>query len=276
MRRNKICSRKKSTTVQTSIDQINEVVNKFREKVHELIYSSESKYDQNHVVNVDETAIRRDAPPERTLEQKGEKKVMIATGGKEKECLTTVIAISLTGKRLGQMIILKGKGVRKPKCTVPNDVIISYNEKSSWMNSSIMLEWVNFILEPHAKKLPADKFGLLLMDNHSTHLNEKVVKRIQSLRYDIQYLPPNTTGRTQPVDIGINRSLKSHYQTSWEEWFGENLKTNAKTAHYQAPSRELMISWIWKSLRKITPDQISNSWNIYKDCKLAIEKNGTR
>ena len=107
-------------------------------------------------MNVEETSIRRDAPPEKMIENKGE------------ETLRTVISISLTGKRLGQMIILKDKGVKKLKSTVPHDVTISYNQKSSWMNSAIMLEWVNFVLAPYAKKLPADKFGLLLMDNHST------------------------------------------------------------------------------------------------------------
>ena len=95
------------------------------------------------------------------MEKKGEKTVAIASGGKEKESVTTVISISLTGKRLGQIIILKGKGVKKPKCVV-HDVTITYNEKSSWMNSSIMLEWVNFILGPHARRLPANDLGRLV------------------------------------------------------------------------------------------------------------------
>ena len=275
MKRNKISLRKKSSTTSHSIDKIDEIATTFRKKIHELIYSPDSKYDQNHVVNVDETGIRRDAPPDRTLENKGEKKIIIASGGKEKECLTTVIAISLTGKRLGQMIILKGKGVKKPKCVVPNDVILSYNANSSWMTSSIMLEWVNFILAPHAKKLPANKMGLLLMDNHSTHLDEKVVKKIESFRYQIVYLPPNTTGKTQPVDIGINKLVKMHYQTMWEEWFMDNVKKFPKTAHYISPSRELMISWIWKSLRKLTTEQIMASWNVYKSLDLLLEEHGT-
>ena len=230
MIRNKITLRKKSTTTRTPNDELQKITTTFRKKIHDLIYCIESKYDKEHVINVDETGIRRDAPPEKTMENKGEKKVVVASGGKEKECLTTVISISLTGKRLGQMIILKGKGVKKPKCVVPHDVTLTYNEKSSWMNSSIMLEWVNFILEPHAKKLPANKSGLLLMDNHRTHIDEKVIKKIKSFRYDVIYLPPNTTGRTQPVDLGINRLLKSNYQMTWEDWFQDNVKKFPRTA----------------------------------------------
>ena len=273
MKRNKIVIRKKSTTVHTSTEVIDEVVDKFRKKIHELICNPESIYDQDHIINVDETAIRRDSPPDKTMEKKGEKKVIIASGGKEKETMTTAITVSLTGKRLGQMLILKGKGVKKPKCTVPHDVTISYNEKSSWMNSSIMLEWVNFILFPHAKKLPPNKFGLLLMDNHSTHLDEKVVKKIESFRYHIQYLPPNTTGRTQPIDLGVNKLLKNHYQAMWEDWFVDILTKFPKTSHYMSPSKELMISWIWKSLRKLTQDQIANSWSVYKSLDFELPPN---
>ena len=274
MRRNKISMRKKSTTVQKPIDQIAEISKKFLEKVHKLIYDTESKYDQDHIINVDETSIQRDAPPERTMEDQGAKKVVISSGGKEKERITTVVTISLTGKRLGQMIILKGKGIKKVKCVVPNDVIISYNEKSSWMTSSIMLEWANFILAPHAKKLPPGKFGLLIMDNHKTHLDEKVVKKIESFKYHIQYLPPNTTGCTQPVDIGMNKPIKSHYQIMWENWFEEMNQKYPKTSHYKSPSKELMISWIWKSLRKIPQEEIMNSWKVYKNLDLPLQDDG--
>ena len=85
MKRNKISLRKKSTTVQNPIEQINKLSENFRKKIHDLIYHPESIYDQEHVINVDETAIRRDTPPEKTMENKGEKKVAIASGGKEKE-----------------------------------------------------------------------------------------------------------------------------------------------------------------------------------------------
>ena len=276
MTRNKITLRKRSTTAQNPIEQTNDLVEKFRKKLHDLIYHPESIYDKDHVVNVDETAIKRDSPPDRTMENKGEKKVVIASGGKEKEKITTVVAMSLTGKRLGQMLILKGKGVKKPKCTVPNDVIITYNEKSSWMTSTIMLQWVNFILFPYAKKLPPGKFGLLIMDSHSTHLDDKVVKKIQSFRYHIIYLPPNTTGRTQPIDIGINKLLKNHYQNTWEVWFEDILKNFPKTGHYISPSKELMIGWVWKSLRKITPEQIINSWSIYTSLDVQLPQNGKK
>ena len=138
------------------------------------------------------------------------------------------------------------------------------------MTSKIMLEWVNFVLQPHERKLPINKFGLVIMDNHSTHLDEKVIKRIKDLRYHIKFLPPNTAGRTQPLDIGINKLLKAEYQFIWDNWFEDIILKHSTRGHYMSPSKELMISWIWKSLRKVSREHIQNSWDFYKKLDIPV------
>jgi len=210
-KRNNISIRRKSTTHYKNLETVKESVEKFRKEIYDMIYSSSSVYDHNHVINVDECGVPRDAPPRTTLEPKGSKHVTVLTGNKEKQNTTVIPAISLSGKRLDTIIILKGKGVKQLKCTIPHDFYISYNEESSWINTKIMLSWVSFVLEPHAKKLPQDKKGLLLMDNHRCHIDEGVLKRIRDLRYDIKLLPPNTTGLLQPLDIGYNKVFKEKY-----------------------------------------------------------------
>ena len=72
----------------------------------------------------------------------------------------------------------------------------------------------------------------------------------------------------------MNKSLKSHYQIIWENWFEDIIKKYPKTSHYMAPSKEFMVSWIWKSLRKIPQEQRINSWRIYKNLDLPLQDNG--
>ena len=76
--------------------------------------------------------------------------------------------------------------------------------------------WVTEVLARHAKKLPSGKKGLLIMDGHKAHIDPKVLEYIKNLNYDVECLPANCTGRLQPLDIGVNKVLKSFYTTRWE------------------------------------------------------------
>ena len=64
------------------------------------------KYDPNHILNMDETSIARDAPYSRTLEQKGAKSVPLRDTEATKEHYTVVLCISLNGEKLSSMIII--------------------------------------------------------------------------------------------------------------------------------------------------------------------------
>ena len=43
-----------------------------------------------------------------------------------------------------------------------------------------------------------------------------IVNRIQSLGIEVVHIPPGCTYLCQPVDIGINKSIKSKMREKWE------------------------------------------------------------
>ena len=270
MKRHNFSLRKKSTTVHRPKEELDKLCSDYREKIHKTLFSAGTLYDIDHVVNVDETGVPRDSPPSITIERRGTKHVVIANSGKDKEKLTTILAITMTGKRLGQFIILKGKGKKKPKTVVPNDVTITYNEKSSWVTTKIMKEWVGEVLCAHAKKLPVGRRGLLIMDNHSTHVDPGVKEKINFLNYDIFFLPPNCTGRLQPLDIGVNKIYKDLYSEMWQNWFEDIVLNHKDKSNFESPTKELMITWIWKAARKLTDICIQNSFNVFKNIEHLI------
>ena len=61
------------------------------------------------------------------------------------------------------------------------------------------------------KEVTLWKNGLLIMDNHKWHINEKVISKVKALKYDIEFFPPNTTGYLQPLDLNFNGILKRIY-----------------------------------------------------------------
>jgi hypothetical protein len=78
----------------------------------------------------------------------------------------------------------------------------------AWMTQVIFLEWL--------KGFDARMAGrnvLLLMDNYSAHIPLMQLTSVVTLRNTtVFYLPPNTTLKIQPCDVGIIRSLKANYR----------------------------------------------------------------
>ena len=79
------------------------------------------------------------------------------------------------------------------------------------------------VLADHAKKLSKEKRGLLIIDNHESHINEQVLTKVKALNSDVEFLPANCTGQLQPLDIEVNRLFKELYSEKWENWFQEIL-----------------------------------------------------
>jgi hypothetical protein len=60
------------------------------------------------IINMDETPVYMDMVGNTTLAKRGEKEVLIQTTGHEKQRMTVVLAVTLSGKKLRPMIIFKG------------------------------------------------------------------------------------------------------------------------------------------------------------------------
>lgn len=88
-------------------------------------------------------------------------------------------------------IIWPTTGKQKLKINIPENCDIGYRPEGSWMDSTLMIRWVNSVLRRYSRKLPADKKGLLLLDNHESHKGPKFEKSLKEIRFDVLYLPPN-------------------------------------------------------------------------------------
>ena len=111
------------------------------------------------------------------------------------------------------------------------------------------------------------------MDGHKSHMDPNAFTSIRKLNYDIVFLPANCTGRLEPLDIGVNKVLKDIYRLKWENWFEDIVKKNilTKAKNFMPPTKELCISWIWKSYKEVKEETIRNSWNIYRNVYETIE-----
>lgn len=130
------------------------------------------------------------------------------SAGKTKDMTTVILGGTLTGEKLRALVILPGKGKKALKTIIPPNISIFFREDGSWVDRTVMKAFIKNIIEPWIANLPLGKRGLLLLDNCRGHFDPEIEELLKKLRIDIKLLPPNTTGRLQPLDLSTIAPFK--------------------------------------------------------------------
>ncbi|GFO28913.1 tigger transposable element-derived protein [Plakobranchus ocellatus] len=173
-------------------------LNQWRDNVLEKTLS---KYEPFDVYNADETGLFWRLLPNKTMDFKGQE----GHGGEApKDRITVLTCANMDGShKLPLFVIGKFntprcfKGVRKlPVCYQSNS--------KAWMTAAIFTEWIQeFDRAMHCQKRKV----LLTLDNCTAHPKVTNLKAVELL-----LLPPNTTSKSQPCDMGIINNVKCHYR----------------------------------------------------------------
>lgn len=151
--------------------------------------------------------------PTKSLVSKNE---MSAPGFKASKLrITAMVCGNVTGThRLPLLIIGKSK---KPRCfTGIKKLPVTYkNQKNSWMDTSIFIEWYDTVFIPEVKKHQRTTGNsgnvLLLIDNAPSHPSNLSLER-ENGKFKVVFLPPNITSVLQPMDQGVIESFKRYYR----------------------------------------------------------------
>ena len=131
-------------------------------------------------------------------------------------------------------------------------------QNKAWMDESMMDVWIEKCLSPWKDTLPLDATPLLILDSFRVHMMGPVVEKIQRLGIEVQHIPGGCTYLCQPIDVGVNRPVKSALEDKWEDWIdAENLSDgNAMTT----PSRELIATWVVEAYWMLHTVICKNAW----------------
>ncbi|SJX66502.1 related to transposase [Sporisorium reilianum f. sp. reilianum] len=164
------------------------------------------QYHPADVFNADETGLFYNMPPNKTIGSSP------ASGlKKNKARITILFACNSTGtEKLDPFFIGHSQQPHAFKKQSPEQLGIQYSANSkAWMTSSLFHAWLSS-LDTYIGQTPG-RHILLLLDNFSGHgMLQKPLAKLQNIT--IQFLPPNTTSRIQPLDAGIIASFKKHYR----------------------------------------------------------------
>ena len=152
--------------------------------------------------NADEFDPFYQALPDKSLHYKD---VSYSGGKHSKVRLTGLTVGNATGEKLSLFVIKKSA---KPHCfSGTKSLPRRYrSQKKSWMDGNLFTEWVRELDQKFAAQ---DRKIALTVDNCPAH---PIVDGLRAIKLIL--LPPNTTLKTQPMDQGVIRSLKTFYHHS--------------------------------------------------------------
>jgi len=258
MKRNGFSVRKITSVGQEdnrSIDETRVIIHNY----FELFKLKSTNIDSMNIYNMDETPMYVDMMNSRTISFKGEKNTEVLTTGHQKTRFTVVLTISLAGKILKSLLVLKGLK-NPPKCPIPKNIMI-FTSKSGTMDKCIMKTWINTCLKDTGPFNNSMK-SVLLMDNYGSHKNAEVLALLQKNNFEPVFIPPRTTSFLQPLDVLINSIFKAKMKKRWEEWFLNGEKIYTKGGYRQKPTWEKIFSFVSESIIEIQDSDVVKSFRL--------------
>ncbi|XP_039296637.1 tigger transposable element-derived protein 1-like [Nilaparvata lugens] len=176
-------------------------------KLENLLLKLDLFNKPSQIWNVDETGLTYVVKPNKIVCQIGKKYVYKRTYGERGQTQTVIGCASADGSFLPPFVIFKG--VRWDEALKNGSLPHSITRLSpkGWITSALFLEWFKFSIESIGPQRPV----LLLMDSHSSHIGPEIISLAKENSVFLMTFPPHTSHLLQPLDVGVYKSLKSHW-----------------------------------------------------------------
>ena len=82
---------------------------------------------------------------------------------------------------------------------------------NGWSSDAFGLRWLHQVFERHTRAKAGNRRRLLIVDGHSSHVNIRFLNYCDAHRILVLILPPHSTHRLQPLDVGLFQPLATAY-----------------------------------------------------------------
>lgn len=266
MKRNALSLRQKTTLAQRLPADYEEKIVRF----HRFIIDrrKEHSYPLHLIANMDETPLTFDMPPNRTINNMGEKTIKIRTTGNEKNRVTVVLACCGDGSKIKPMVIFKRKTI--PKINNQHGVVVSAQQKG-WMDSEQIKVWIQKAWRRRLDGLGMRK-SLLVYDAFEAHVTDTVKAAFKRENTDLAVIPGGLTSILQPLNVSLNKPFKDGVKKRWIQWMADGIHEFTATGRQKKPSEELICLWISQAWNDIPAEMIMAS---FLKCGITNNLDGT-
>jgi hypothetical protein len=113
---------------------------------------------------------------------------------------------------LPPVLIFKGA----PNGRIVNHEFVTFPEdghyvcqKKALMDKEMMNKWIGLLLAPWKNSKAPGVTPIIISDAYCVHMMGTTVNQIQSLRIEVVHIPHGCTYMCQPVDVGLNKTIKT-------------------------------------------------------------------
>lgn len=218
----------------------------------EKLYERNPKFaDGTRIYNLDETSTMTVQKPQRVIALKGRRNVSKITSGERGTLVTTCCIVSASGTALPPVMVFPRKNFKNYMTKNTPAGTLGLAAPSGWMNSEIFPEVIQHFIK-HTNSTPENP-SILIMDNHESHLSIEALNLAKAAGVNILTLPPHTSAKLQPLDVGIFGPFKTYYNAAIDSWLLRN------------PGRPVSIYEVGELvgvafLKAMTPTNITNAF----------------
>jgi len=172
----------------------------------------------------------------------------------------------MDGTALPPMIIFKGKTLSR--CwlapNTPNDWIFSCNTEG-WTSNTHCQKWLTENFEPNTRDKANGQPRLLIFDGHGSHTTADIVLHCIQNQIHLALLPPHSSHLTQPLDIGVFGSLKSHMTPELDRFIRSGIPRMQKDEWLKAfisarsnafTKKNILSGWSGTGLNPFNPQKV--------------------
>ena len=218
--------RRGSTKSRIAPNNLKEVKKSFVSEIVETVAMNDVPEDL--IFNGDQTGINLVLGALWTMDKKGKKQIKIA-GLQDKRQITAVMCGSIIGEILPPQLIYVGKTARcHPRISFPHNWVITHSS-NHWSNEETMLQYIRDVIVPFVDstrqrlELPENQPALAIFDHFKDQLIEAITTELEDNSIHSVIIPPNCTGELQPMDISVNKIIKSLLRLKFPEWYSDEL-----------------------------------------------------
>ncbi|CAL4239607.1 unnamed protein product, partial [Meganyctiphanes norvegica] len=206
--------------------------------------------------NVDETLINMDMIPRSSVNNKGEKTIVMQATGYKNSNYTVVLAAMANGDKLPPMLIFKRK--KMPKCTFPKGVVVHCNEKGRVDKEACKI-WIRKVWKNRSNDIREK--SLLICDRLPIHLTPEVAQEVLETNTDVAVIPAGLRNILQPIDVSLKNSFKAELRDRLMAWMAAGEYTHKKMEKIKPPPLDMCAKWVKESWDEIKKPLIIKAFN---------------
>lgn len=108
--------------------------------------------------------------------------------------------------------------------------------------------------------LTSDYFTVFIMDNFSAHRHAEVICTLKRKGLIPFFLPPNSTALLQPLDLSLNKIIKTSMKRRQLQWQLDELNSKGTLDDIDNPTRQEVCEWARDAVKSVDPEQIKRAF----------------